>query len=108
VLRRFSGDLLLGALTDAGVPAEVLPNAVTTPGIRRCEEERSVLEREFLTVETRDGTVRVKVVSAAREILKVMPEFEDCRRAALQHEVPLWGAMEAALADQADMGKAKP
>lgn len=79
----------------------------TTLGIRRREEERSVLEREFVTVETAYGKIRVKVASAAGEILNAMPEYEDCRRAAREHGVPLRTAMGAALAAYSETQKAK-
>lgn len=79
----------------------------TTLGIRRREEERSILEREFVTVDTQFGKIRVKIASAAGEILNAMPEYEDCRRAAREHDVPLRAAMEAALAAYAETQKAK-
>jgi hypothetical protein len=79
----------------------------TTLGIRRREEERSILAREFVTVETAYGRIRVKIASAGGEILNAMPEYEDCRRAAREHEIPLRAAMEAALAAYAEMQKAK-
>lgn len=79
----------------------------TTLGIRRREEERAVLEREFVTVTTTFGRIRVKVARAAGEILNAMPEYEDCRRAAREHGVPLRAAMEAALAAWGEMRAAK-
>jgi pyridinium-3,5-bisthiocarboxylic acid mononucleotide nickel chelatase len=82
----------------------------TTLGIRRREEERVVLDREFVTVETAYGKIRVKIASAQGEIVNAMPEYEDCRRAAREHDVPLRAAMEAALAAYAEAraAKAKP
>lgn len=79
----------------------------TTLGIRRREEERSILDREFVTVETAYGKIRVKVASAAGETLNVMAEYEDCRRAAREHGIPLRAAMEAALAAYAETQRAK-
>jgi uncharacterized protein (TIGR00299 family) protein len=79
----------------------------TTLGIRRREEERSILDREPVTVETAYGKIRVKVASAAGEILNAMPEYEDCRRAAREHGVPLRAAMEAALTAYGEMQKAR-
>ncbi len=82
----------------------------TTLGIRRREEERVVLEREFVTVETLYGRIRIKIASARDEILNAMPEYEDCRRAAREHDVPLRVAMEAARLAWTEMqtAKAKP
>jgi hypothetical protein len=68
----------------------------TTLGIRRREEQRVILERTFVTVETPYGKIRVKIASAAGEILNAMPEYEDCRRAAREHDMPLRTVMDAA------------
>jgi uncharacterized protein (TIGR00299 family) protein len=70
----------------------------TTLGIRRREEQRVVLERAWVTVETSFGRIRVKVASGRGEFLNAMPEYEDCRRAAREHAVPLRTVMEAASA----------
>lgn len=74
----------------------------TTLGIRRRSEERSILQRDFVTVETAWGRIRIKVASADGEVMNAMPEYEDCRRAAREHGVPLRAAMEAALAAYAE------
>jgi pyridinium-3,5-bisthiocarboxylic acid mononucleotide nickel chelatase len=79
----------------------------TTLGIRRRAEERSILDRELVTVDTAFGKIRVKIASAAGEVLNAMPEYEDCRRAAREHGIPLRAAMEAALAACGEMQKAK-
>jgi uncharacterized protein (TIGR00299 family) protein len=77
---------------------KLLFRETTTLGIRRREEERVTLEREFVTVDTQYGKVRMKIASAAGEILNAMPEYEDCRRAAREHAVALRAVMEAAMA----------
>ncbi len=79
----------------------------TTLGIRRREEERVILEREFVTVDTEYGKIRMKIASTAGEVLNAMPEYEDCRRAAREHGIPLRAAMEAALAAYAETVKTK-
>ncbi len=75
----------------------------TTLGIRRRDEARAILEREFVTVDTQFGSVRMKIASAAGEILNAMPEYEDCRRAAREHAVALRAVMEAAVAAYAEL-----
>jgi hypothetical protein len=79
----------------------------TTLGIRRRDEDRMILDREFVTVDTQFGKIRIKIASAAGEILNAMPEYEDCRRAAREHGVPLRAAMETALTAYAESQKAK-
>jgi hypothetical protein len=81
---------------------KLLFRETTTLGIRRREEERAILDREWVTVETQFGKIRVKIASAAGTTMNAMPEYEDCRRAAREHDVPLRNAMEAALAAYAD------
>jgi uncharacterized protein (TIGR00299 family) protein len=79
----------------------------TTLGIRRREENRVILDRSFVTVETHYGKVRIKVASAAGEILNVMPEYEDCRRAAREHGQSLQAVMEAATAAYGEINREK-
>lgn len=81
---------------------QLLFRETTTLGIRRREEDRVVLERTFVTVETPYGKIRIKIASAAGEILNAMPEYEDCRRAAREHDVPLRAVMDAARAAWAE------
>ncbi|HEX3660413.1 MAG TPA: nickel pincer cofactor biosynthesis protein LarC [Acidobacteriaceae bacterium] len=83
---------------DEGALEQLLFRETTTLGIRRREEERVILERTFVTVETAYGKIRMKIASAGAEILNAMPEYEDCRRAAREHDVPLRAVMDAARA----------
>lgn len=59
-----------------------------TFGIRRTTAARSKLAREFATVETPWGPVRVKRGQNS-EVTIVAPEYEDCARLARQNEIPL-------------------
>lgn len=86
---------------------KLLFRETTTLGIRRREEERVILEREFVTVETQFGRVRMKIASAGGEILNAMPEYEDCRRAAREHDVALRAVMETAITAYKEMNAAK-
>ena len=79
-----------------GALEELLFRETTTLGIRRREEGRVILERTFVTVETPYGKIRMKIASAAGETLNAMPEYEDCRRAAREHDAPLRTVMDAA------------
>jgi pyridinium-3,5-bisthiocarboxylic acid mononucleotide nickel chelatase len=91
---------LLTVLTnpeDAAVIEKLLFRETTTLGIRRRTEERVVLDRSFVTVETAFGCIKVKIGSQSGERRNAMPEYEDCRRAAREHGVPLKQVMEAVL-----------
>ena len=91
---------LLTVLTkpeDAAAIEGLLFRETTTLGIRRRTDERVILDRSFVTVETAYGLIRVKVGSLGGERRNAMPEYEDCRRAAREHGVALKLVMEAAL-----------
>ncbi len=81
---------------------ELLLRETTTLGIRAREEDRVILERRFVEIETLYGNIRVKIGSRNGEDLNVMPEYEDCARAAREHEVPLKHVIETALTALAD------
>jgi uncharacterized protein (TIGR00299 family) protein len=69
--------------------AELLFEQTTTIGLRIYEARRKVLEREFVSVETPFGEVRVKVAKREGKVLNVAPEYEDCQRLAAEKSVPL-------------------
>jgi uncharacterized protein (TIGR00299 family) protein len=69
----------------------------TTLGVRRRAVERTELPREFVTVATRYGPVRVKVGRLGGDAVHVAPEFDDCRARAAEKGVPLRDVMRAAL-----------
>lgn len=77
--------------------SEILFAETSTLGVRRHEVLRACLSREIRTVETRYGPIRVKVATYG-DHQKAAPEYEDCRRAAEAHSVPLREVYQAALA----------
>ncbi|MEZ2314713.1 MAG: nickel pincer cofactor biosynthesis protein LarC [Microcoleus sp.] len=50
----------------------------TTLGIRRSTQQRTILHREFQTVQTEYGEVQIKVAKTGEMITNVQPEYEDC------------------------------
>ena len=69
--------------------AQLLFEQTTTIGLRIHEARRKVLDREWVSVETRFGAVRVKVAKREGKVLNVAPEYEDCQRLAREKAVPL-------------------
>jgi pyridinium-3,5-bisthiocarboxylic acid mononucleotide nickel chelatase len=69
----------------------------TSLGVRMREEKRARLARRHLTVGTRWGEVRIKVANLNGSISNYAPEYEDCRRIAEQHRIPLKAVMQEAL-----------
>ena len=76
--------------------SELLFAETTTLGIRAYEVERRALERRIVTVETQYGPIDVKVAQLNGHIVKEMPEYEQCRQAAREANVPLRIVEEAA------------
>ena len=60
-----------------------------TLGIRRVPMERTVLRRRSPAVETPYGSIRCKVAELPDGLLRVSPEYEDCRAAARAFDAPL-------------------
>ncbi|MEP6569235.1 MAG: nickel pincer cofactor biosynthesis protein LarC [Acidobacteriota bacterium] len=77
---------------------ELLFSETTTLGIRAYEVERRALQRKIVAVETQYGRIDVKVAQLNGHIVKAMPEFEQCRQAALTANVPLRLVEDAARA----------
>jgi pyridinium-3,5-bisthiocarboxylic acid mononucleotide nickel chelatase len=71
----------------------------TTLGLRYREETKIVLERKTVAVATEWGEIRIKIgVRDGGAVANAAPEFEDCRRIAESHSVPLKQVMQAAMA----------
>lgn len=69
---------------------EILFRETTTIGVHWRTEHKMALPREFATVETEWGPVRMKIARAVSgEMLNASPEYEDCRRIAAECKVPL-------------------
>ncbi len=78
---------------------ELIFAETTTLGLRYREDEKISLKREFANVETQWGEVQVKIaVDHDGRSANVAPEFEDCRRIAESHGVPLKQVMQAVIA----------
>lgn len=75
----------------------VIFEAGLTFGIRRQTLERSKLSREFVTVTTGFGDIKIKVGKLADKVVNVKPEFGDCRRASKEHDVAVKTVTEAAM-----------
>jgi uncharacterized protein (TIGR00299 family) protein len=81
---------------DASRLSQIIFAETTTLGIRRREEYRDILPRKWVTVDTRWGSVRMKVAGRNGSISNYAPEYEDCRRIATEHRVPLKTVMQEA------------
>lgn len=75
---------------------KLLFTETTTLGIRSYEVERRALRRSVVQVETQYGPIFVKVAYLNGSVVNEMPEFEQCREAAIRANVPLKVVEEAA------------
>jgi uncharacterized protein (DUF111 family) len=82
---------------DAQALTKIIFTETSTLGVRRRDEQRQTLARKWITVGTRWGDVRLKVASMNGTITNYAPEYEDCRKIAAQHHVPLKSVMQEAL-----------
>ena len=93
-----------GTLLSALVPeksfdsaARIILTETSTFGIRHYDVNRTVLDREERTVKTSFGKVRVKVGSLNGSVLRISPEYEDCRKIARRKKIPLKNIYEEAV-----------
>ena len=67
----------------------IIFNETSTLGIRRIPVDRACLERKIMAIETEFGPVKAKAALQNGKILKISPEYEDCKRLAEQKGIPL-------------------
>ena len=81
---------------DASKLTQLIFTETTTLGVRRREETRQTLARRWENVRTQWGEVRIKIASMNGTVTNYAPEYEDCRRIAAEHHVPLKTVMQEA------------
>ena len=81
---------------EAAKVTEMLFSETTTLGVRRREESRQILARRWENVRTEWGEVRIKIASMNGTVTNYAPEYEDCRRIAAEHHVPLKTVLQEA------------
>jgi uncharacterized protein (DUF111 family) len=69
----------------------------TTLGVRSHTTQRRCLPREWESVSTRYGEVRMKLARVNGRVVQISPEYEDCRKLAEAKSVPLQHVMQEAL-----------
>jgi len=87
---------VLARSEDASRLARLVFGETTTLGIRMRQERRQTLVRRSVAVQTPWGEVRMKVANLNGSIANYAPEYEDCRRIADQHKIPLKQVMQEA------------
>jgi uncharacterized protein (TIGR00299 family) protein len=82
---------------DANALTSLIFAETTTFGVRATNAQRRILPREHVSVSTTFGDVRIKLSRVNGRILHVSPEFEDCRKLAVEKNVPLQQVINEAL-----------
>ncbi len=82
---------------DASRLTQIIFTETSTLGVRRREEQRQTLARKWIKVVTRWGDVRLKIASMNGTVTNYAPEYEDCKKIAAEHHVPLKSVMNEAM-----------
>ena len=90
---------------DASKLTQLIFTETTTLGVRRRDEMRQTLARRWEKVGTRWGDVRIKIASMNGTVTNYAPEYEDCRRIAAEHHVPLKTVIQEAARTYLDAGE---
>ncbi len=90
---------------DAGRLTQLIFTETTTLGVRQRQEMRQALARRWENVRTQWGEVRIKIASMNGTVTNYAPEYEDCRRIAAHHHVPLKSVIQEATRAYTDGGR---
>ena len=85
------------SLADVDRIAELVFRETTTIGIRYTAAHRKTLSRQFQKVQTPFGAVTMKISSLDGRPVNFVPEFEDCRRLAMEKDVAVKEVQTAAM-----------
>jgi uncharacterized protein (TIGR00299 family) protein len=77
--------------------SQIVFRETTTLGLRYHDVLRECLRREQIEVQTPWGPVRMKVARRGDALMNASPEFDDCRRLAAEHQVPVKDVQAAAV-----------
>jgi pyridinium-3,5-bisthiocarboxylic acid mononucleotide nickel chelatase len=90
---------------DTGTLMSLVFAETTTFGVRTHRAQRRALPREWVKVSTGFGSVRIKLSRSNGHILHVTPEYDDCRKLAVENHVPLQQVISEALRAYQASGK---
>lgn len=83
----------------AAVIEKIILRETTTFGIRKYSVERTILDRQIKKVSTRFGELAIKYGYLDDVFIKATPEYEDCKRIALENHLPLREVYQQILLD---------
>jgi len=68
---------------------DIIFKETTSIGVRKYKVEKIMLNREFSKVKTRYGEITIKKSYYKEKLVKYKPEYEECKRAAREHNVTI-------------------
>ncbi|MGC8990320.1 MAG: nickel pincer cofactor biosynthesis protein LarC [Verrucomicrobiia bacterium] len=80
---------LICPANEADLFAERILRGTSAFGVRKTLCERRKLRREFRTVSTPFGEIKVKIGLLNGQVIRIAPEYESCREAAVRCAVPI-------------------
>jgi pyridinium-3,5-bisthiocarboxylic acid mononucleotide nickel chelatase len=69
--------------------ATIILRETSAFGVRMSQKERICLKRRTEQVTTEFGAIKVKIGEMNDQIMSVSPEYNDCKKAASEHNVPI-------------------
>ena len=90
---------------DAEALTSLIFAETTTFGMRTHRAQRRALPREWVNVSTSFGDVRIKLSRFNGHIHHAAPEYDDCRKLAVEKQVPLQQVISEALRSYEAGGK---
>jgi len=68
---------------------EIILKETSTFGVRFSKYNRKILNRKIKEIETKYGKVKIKLGYYNNELIKITPEYEDCKAIAKKTDLPL-------------------
>ncbi len=68
---------------------DIILKETTSIGVRFYMAKRKILQREIKSRETEYGSIRFKKSHLGKEVEKISPEYEDCKKIAKKYNIPL-------------------
>jgi pyridinium-3,5-bisthiocarboxylic acid mononucleotide nickel chelatase len=84
--------IMLSVLAPASLETkltEIIMRETSTLGIRSRPVARHMAQREIIEFDSSLGRAKAKIKRFGDDIVAVSPEYDDCRRLALEHNLPL-------------------
>jgi len=100
IMKKNRGGTLLSILLSSQLldqVTEILFTETSTIGLRHYVTQRIMAAREIINVTVPWGTARVKISSYQDQVCSITPEYEDCKRLAIESGIPLKEVQQAVL-----------